>query len=94
MVCEIPYENKFKFEYLKPYRKLVSDRVFGYLIVECSKGITHSLVLSDERYEKNEVQKIEEGSRSKEEGHYELNRALDKDKFQIVTKEGICLVWK
>ncbi len=73
----------------------MSDRVFGYLIVECSKGVTHSLVLSDERYEKNEVQKIEEEEgKSKQEGHYELNKALDKDKFQIVTKEGICLVWK
>jgi hypothetical protein len=89
LICEIAYEDKLGFGFLKPYRKILSDRIFEYLIIECSKAVTHSLVLSDERYERGDLQKIEEDGEGKGkgfEGHYELNKALDKDKFQIVTK--------
>lgn len=38
----------------------MSDRVFYYLIIECAKAITHSLVLSEDRYERGDVEKVEE----------------------------------
>lgn len=34
--------------------------MFYYLIIECAKAITHSLVLSEDRYERGNVEKVEE----------------------------------
>jgi hypothetical protein len=46
----VPYEEVFGMGFLGQYRRIVSDRLFMYLVEECAKGLGYGVVGDKGKY--------------------------------------------